>query len=75
MAKKDWKKVGNDAYRNKDKLLEIHTNKTKTMPNQKEWKYSYDVAVYRNGENQTSNAIFMTKSQALKFARNYMRNN
>lgn len=74
MALKDWKKVGKDSYRKGDMLLEIHTNKTKTMPNQKEWKYSYDVGVYdAHFTNHTSSAIFMNKTDGLAYAMQYMR--
>jgi hypothetical protein len=75
MALKDWKKKKKDSYKKGDRLLEIHNNKTKTMPNQKKWKYSYDVAVYENGHNITSGAIFLSRKEALAFAKQYMRSN
>ena len=73
MALKDWKKVAKDSYKKGDKLLEIHTNRTKTMPNQKEWKRSWDVAIYGNGFSREAGGIFLSRKEAINFAKKYMR--
>jgi len=48
--------------------LFIAKNKTKITPSQKNWKYSYTVFI--DGRPSRS---FITKSQALGYARQYMR--
>ena len=77
MAMKDWGYVVppvsgyEKVYDNKitDERVFISKNKTKITPSQKNWKYSYSVFI--DGRNSRT---FTTKSQALAFARSYMRN-
>ena len=74
MATKDWGITPVSGYekvydnKNTSERIFITKNKTKITPGQKKWKYSYTVFI--DGRSSRS---FVTKPQALKFARSYMR--
>jgi len=75
MGLKDWGyavppvKRYENVYDNRvtGERLFITKNKTKITPSQKKWKYSYTLFI--DGRPSRS---FSTKTQALRFAKNYM---
>lgn len=66
MAQKDWKRIIDDGdyieWKNKDDFKWVGVNKTTN----KTW---------HTGGNRINEKDFKTKSQALSYAKNYMRNN
>jgi len=80
MAIKDWKKIKISIPSEKNygwkwtkglETIRLYTNKTKTIPNQKDWKYSY--SVWLDTKEKDGEKIFKTKSEALAYAKAYMR--
>ena len=80
MAIKDWKKtkISIPSERNYGwkwtrglENIRLYTNKTKTMPNQKDWKYSY--SVWFDTKDKDGEAIFLNKTEAINFVNRYMR--
>ena len=69
MAEKDWKKVGKDEWRNDRRNIDIDIS----PPRNKEDTYEVLVSTPDNFKNRSIYRDFKTKSQALKFAKNYMR--
>ena len=74
MALKDWKKVGNNTWRhypatyNKNNVEKIVLEYLPGKTNSYKWEV-YFVGLYQSGVAES----FKTKSQALKFAKSYMR--
>ena len=71
MATKDWHKEGKDTYYNYDsrglkKVLKIVKIKSNDFPNKNYYVWSQNTGAYRW-------PYFKTKSQALKYAKAYMR--
>lgn len=73
MALKNWKKALGDKYqitfRNKIENIDLYINKTASNT----WVVQYFDNYKKNWNRPYANRYFKTKSQALKFAKQYMR--
>jgi len=73
MAIKDWRKDGKNDWFHKIKNIHIEINNIPVKYSAlKNAGYKYNINIVKNGIFEVQQA-FKTKSQALKYARNYMK--
>ena len=75
MSLKDWKKVGKNYWKYRKGVSNDKTNSIRVYKSEK-WNWEYPYQVYVVGVPSYNSGIegsFKSKSQALKFAKSYMR--